>query len=156
MKTVINAPRKILQQKILVYASAADIFPLLCPVREYEWIPGWECDMIFSQSGLAEDNCIFATQPDDGGGKDVWVISRYEPPHTLQFVRVNALRVIRYNISTISVDAGVSEMLWEQVVTSLSEEGNQWIKSYTQENFSRLIIRIGELLNHWFQEEGAN
>jgi hypothetical protein len=31
-----------------VDAPPADVFPLLCPVREYEWIEPWSCDMIFS------------------------------------------------------------------------------------------------------------
>ena len=24
-----------------------EIFPLLCPVREFEWVPGWQCEIIF-------------------------------------------------------------------------------------------------------------
>ena len=28
-------------------ATPAGVFPLLCPVREYEWIEPWSCDMVF-------------------------------------------------------------------------------------------------------------
>ncbi len=28
-------------------AAPADLFPLLCPVREYEWIEPWSCDMAY-------------------------------------------------------------------------------------------------------------
>ena len=28
-------------------AAPADVFPLLCPVREYEWIEPWSCDMVY-------------------------------------------------------------------------------------------------------------
>lgn len=24
-----------------------DVFPMLCPVREYEYIPRWECDIVY-------------------------------------------------------------------------------------------------------------
>lgn len=147
-----NAPRTILQQKIKVNASPSNVFPLLCPVREYEWIPGWACEMIFSASGLAEENCIFTTNPGDAGGKDVWVISRYEPSQRLEFVRVNSLRVIRYNISLTELPGEHCEMYWEQVVTSLSEEGIMWLESYTQDDFSKLILKIGDLLNKWFEK----
>jgi len=147
-----NSPRKILQQKVLVNAPPCAIFPLLCPVREYDWIPGWACEMIFSASGFAEENCIFTTNPGDTGGKDVWVISRYELPQRLEFVRVNSLRVIRYNISLTELPGECSEICWEQLVTSLSEEGNTWLKTYTQEDFSNLILKIGGLLNKWFEK----
>lgn len=147
-----NFPRKLLLQKVQVNASPSAVFPLLCPVREYEWIPGWACEMIFSSSGFAEENCIFTTNPGDAGGKDVWVISRYEPPQRLEFVRVNSLRVIRYNISLTELPGERCEMCWEQVVTSLSEEGNTWLETYTREDFSNLILKIGGLLNKWFEK----
>jgi hypothetical protein len=34
-------------------APAEKLFPLLCPVREAEWLPGWEYRLIYSESGLA-------------------------------------------------------------------------------------------------------
>ena len=57
-----------------VPVPAAKIFPLLCPVREYDWIDGWECEMIYSESGVAENNCIFKTDFMDRG-EDLWVVS---------------------------------------------------------------------------------
>ena len=30
------------------------VFPLLCPVREYDWIDGWECRMVYAETGVAE------------------------------------------------------------------------------------------------------
>ena len=30
-----------------VFAAPAEVFPLLCPVREYEWIEPWSCAMVF-------------------------------------------------------------------------------------------------------------
>ena len=38
-----------------------DIFPLLCPVREYEWLETWQCEMIYTKSGFTELDCIFKT-----------------------------------------------------------------------------------------------
>jgi hypothetical protein len=34
-------------------ASPEIVFPLLCPVREAEWVPDWKYRMIYSQSGVA-------------------------------------------------------------------------------------------------------
>ena len=38
-------------------APPATVFPLLCPVREAEWVPGWTVRMIHSASG----SCIVAS-----------------------------------------------------------------------------------------------
>ena len=43
-------------------ASPERVFPLLCPVREADWIPGWRYKLIYSESGVAELGCIFATE----------------------------------------------------------------------------------------------
>jgi hypothetical protein len=29
-------------------AAPAQVFPLLCPVREYEWLPHWRCELLHS------------------------------------------------------------------------------------------------------------
>ncbi len=41
-------------------ASPEAVFPLLCPVREGEWLEGWAetCEVIWSASGLAEPGCV--------------------------------------------------------------------------------------------------
>ena len=41
--------------------SIDEVFPLLCPVRERDWLDGWEFRMIHSSSGLIEKDCVFAT-----------------------------------------------------------------------------------------------
>lgn len=47
-------------------ASPSKVFPLLCPVRGYEWIESWRCEMLHSNSGIAEKNCVFRTRfPED-------------------------------------------------------------------------------------------
>ena len=28
--------------------SPTEVFPLLCPVRERDWLHGWDCDMVYS------------------------------------------------------------------------------------------------------------
>jgi hypothetical protein len=59
-------------------AQADAIFPLLCPVREFDWIQPWQCEMVYTDSGRAELDCVFKTNFPDDGPEDTWVISRYE------------------------------------------------------------------------------
>lgn len=48
-----------------VEAPRALVFPLLCPVREREWLPGWQADIVHSTSGLVEEGCIFRSQAEE-------------------------------------------------------------------------------------------
>ena len=47
--------------KMLVPDEQDRVFPLLCPVRENEWLPYWSCEIIHSDSGKAEKDCVFIT-----------------------------------------------------------------------------------------------
>ena len=60
-------------------ARRRTVFPLLCPVREYEWIGPWRCDLLYSQSGVAELDCVFTTESAGQPSYDVWVVTRSEP-----------------------------------------------------------------------------
>ena len=51
-------------------AAPARVFPLLCPVREADWIEGWDPISVWSESGVAEPDCVFTT-PSDGRGRRV-------------------------------------------------------------------------------------
>ena len=59
-------------------APPEKVFPLLCPVREADWVPGWQYRLIYSGSGLAEDGCVFST-PNDAGPETVWMVTHYDP-----------------------------------------------------------------------------
>ena len=72
-----------------VMGKPDEIFPLLCPVREYEWIDGWTCDLIYSTSGLAEEDCIFTTTDFPPIGHTVWVTTVSDAEtRRREFVRV--------------------------------------------------------------------
>ena len=132
----------------LVRAEPEAIFPLLCPVREFDWIPTWECQIIYTESGLAEEGCVFQTDSGDGGA-DTWVISRFEPRERISFVRVDSLRTIRYDIYLEPQGDGTTRLLWEQEITALNEEGDRYVASQRQEDFESLIGKVEQMLEHY-------
>ena len=83
-----NAVRRVHEANLTISGTPEQVFPLLCPVREYDWIEDWDCVMVFSTSGIAELGCIFRTNR--GDGDEVWTVSRYEPGRVIGFVRVLA------------------------------------------------------------------
>ncbi len=83
-------PRKCLSLQYAhdLRAGADQVFPLLCPVREYEWIDHWRCDLVHTTSGLVEKGCVFVTEyPSEG--RTLWVTTVHDPAaRRVEFVRV--------------------------------------------------------------------
>jgi hypothetical protein len=130
-------------------AEPEAVFPLLCPVREYDWIDTWRCEMIHSDSGLAEPDCVFKTSFPSDGPEDTWVVARYESPQAIEFVRTNPLRVMRYTIALRLRDRGHTEAVWTQVVTGLNDEGDRLVASMNDEAFTERMGMLERMLNHY-------
>lgn len=93
-------------------AGAEAIFPLLCPVREYEWIPDWSCEMVFSESGVAEKDAVFLTS-ELLGMRTVWACITYEPPLFIEYVFVVGKGgVVRLSIRLEEGQAGSTRVTW--------------------------------------------
>ena len=110
-----------------VAAPPADVFPLLCPVRERDWIPGWEAEVLLSRSGLAEPGCVFVTRPSEGR-RLAWVITRHEPSRAIAFAVFHGDVVETLTIELSPVDEG-SELVWSRAYTGLAPAGNDWIEA---------------------------
>ncbi|MCJ8500289.1 hypothetical protein [Desulfatitalea alkaliphila] len=131
--------------------GADEIFPLLCPVREYEWIQPWQCEMVYTDSGRAELDCVFKTNFPDDGPEDTWVVSRYEPPKLLEFVRINAIRSIRYCINVIQQDDGSTQATWKQVITALNTDGDTFVNHLTDDAYDGEMTILQKMINHFLK-----
>ena len=78
--------KRIKHHVMQIAASPAVVFPLLCPVREADWIDGWSCEMLHSESGLAELGCVFKTNraPEN---EAFWIMTRCDSPREAEYVR---------------------------------------------------------------------
>jgi hypothetical protein len=145
----VNRKRIVLRHTILLDGKPEVVFPLLCPVREYEWIEPWKCDLIYSETGFAEQDCIFQTDFSHDGPKDTWVLCRHDKPTLVEFVRVNAIRAIRYTITLRQVGEGKTESEWTQVITGLNNEGDRLVSSLSGEEFRNRMEMLRKMMNHY-------
>ena len=99
-------------------APMSAVFPLLCPVREYDWIDDWQCTLVHTQSGIAEYGCIFQTES-PGAPVDTWVVSHYEPPRRIEFVITNALYVTHMVLALAERADGDCDLDWTFTMTGL-------------------------------------
>ena len=131
-------------------ATIDELFPLLCPVRESDYLTRWACDIIYLKSGLIEIGGVFTTSfPHDGPDKDVWIVSRYEPDQFIQFVRVNGWRSIIYNIEVQAAGEGKITLFWEQIITGLNDKGNVVIKTLREEDFKSMLDDMEQRLQYY-------
>jgi hypothetical protein len=77
-----------------IEARAETVFPLLCPVREGEWLEGWndQVEMVHSDSGVAEEGCVFRTRV-PGRPETIWTVTRHDPvERVVEFFRLTTFR----------------------------------------------------------------
>ena len=149
IRPVTDRARVRFQQPMRIEAAPEDIFPLLCPVREFDWIPYWDCKLIYTESGIAERGCIFQTDK-PGEGVDTWVVSRFEPPTRISFVRVDPKRAIQYDIF-LEAAGDVTNLVWAQEITALNREGDRFVGAQKESDFAAMIETVEEMLEYFLR-----
>ena len=136
-------------------APPEKVFPLLCPVREADWVPGWQYRLIYSESGVAEYGCVFIT-PNEDATETIWVVTHYDPASfRIAFAWVNPGLVaaqIRICLSrSAGVQTGHTRALIEYTYTGLSNEGNREVERYDQTWFRHKMQSWEAAINHYLQ-----
>jgi hypothetical protein len=145
-------PQRIIKEtELIIDADPQQVFPLLCPVREYEWIEPWRCRVLYSDSGVAENNCIFETDFPHNGGRETWIVSHYEKDSGIEFVRFTPdEKITKLDIRLSATRAGGTRLLWRKIYTGLSPAGNQVILAMSGD-FAPEAEKIAKMLNHYLK-----
>lgn len=138
---VIRAKRAVTEHVDELSAPPEAVFPLLCPVREYEWLDGWNCEMVYSKSGVAEENCIFRT-----GGDTTWNVNHYEPPKRIDFTTISTEQAGRLTITLERTAKGGTKITWWRMFTGLNDAGNAKINFWTTDRDAKLTRQIEHFL----------
>ncbi len=127
------------------------IFPLLCPILEYKWLKGWECTMVYSDSGIAENNCIFYKSPAPPlYEKLIFQVIDYQPPKAIEFlIFINNTGSIRFRISLKQDGENRTQASWNYTITGHSKEGNKQLKEYRENIIETQVGNIEKDLAYW-------
>ena len=133
-----------------IAAPPERVFPLLCPVREAEWLDGWRYTMIDSWSGLVEEGAVFAT-PGDGEPDTVWIVTRHDAAQgVVEFVRfTHGSRVCVLRIGVRPKDEGQSFVDITYTYTAVAPAGNAFLDGFTEEAFLAAVTFWERSMNHW-------
>lgn len=134
-------------------SDAKSVFLLLCPTKENDWIEGWEQvhELIYSESGMAEDACVFTTNM-PGEGYAVWLTSKYSLENThIEFVKhiVEQEVVIRWRMEVWPLTSNTCTVFIIYNATGLSEKGNNFVQALKKSGFTNLMTRLEELISYY-------
>jgi hypothetical protein len=127
------------------------VFPLLCPVREADWIEGWNPHWVISSSGFAEPDCVFTTsaEPIDA----VWYVTRHEPcTGFVEMIKITPnVTACRLTIQ-LRATGGGSEADITYSHTSLGPDGDKFVASFTEDFYRQFMqdweSRLNDYLRH--------
>jgi len=128
------------------------VFPLLCPVREADWVPGWQYRLIYSESGVAEDGCVFLT-PNDSGTETVWMVTHYDPAaFTIAYAWVEpGMVATQLRIALNPAPGGKTSAHIRYLYTGLSPAGNAVLDRYTPEWYQSKMQSWETAINHFLR-----
>lgn len=135
-------------------AEPAAVFPLLCPVREVDWIEGWKPLLVISSSGLAEPDCVFTTaaQPTDA----IWYVTRHDP-HAgfVEMLKITPqVTACRLTIQLRAVTGGCeADIMYSH--TSLGPQGDEFVASFTEAFYREFMQDWESRVNHYLRHGTA-
>ncbi|MBX2944767.1 MAG: hypothetical protein KF725_02945 [Cyclobacteriaceae bacterium] len=144
--------RKTFTYKQLNTGNIRDVFPLLCPVREADWLDGWRYSMIHSVSGLIEQGCVFTT-PHHGQSQTVWYVTQHDPiNYNVEFVRVTPEEAaVKITIALEAIDNDTTQAHITYEYTGLSDGQNHFIETKLADEFEKSMNWWEKAINHYLK-----
>jgi len=104
------------------------VHPLLCPVREGDWIEGWQATVLRSDSGVAEDGCIFST-PGLEASDWLWIISVHRADHIRFTIHAPGSHATLLDLWLAEEGAG-TRLDWTYDLVPLTPAGEAYVQGY--------------------------
>lgn len=131
-------------------AAPEVVFPLLCPVREAEWLEGWDPRLVLTDSGFAEEGCVFVTQaePDDA----IWFITRHEAgTGCVEMVKITPqVTACRLRIELANAPHGCDATVTYSH-TSLGPAGDEFVAAFNAAYYLDFMQAWERAMNHFLR-----
>ena len=130
--------------------SPEAVFQMMCPLREADWIVGWDPSLVVSLSGLAEEDCVFTTsaKPADA----IWYVTTYDKKaRFIEMIKITpGVTACRITISIRPNSQGCqAEITYAH--TSLGPSGDEFVRSFTAEFYEKFMQDWESRVNHYLR-----
>ncbi|MGE5403048.1 MAG: hypothetical protein ACM3S2_21820 [Ignavibacteriales bacterium] len=151
-KPVFNSKRVKRTYTQKINSTPDKIFPLLCPKRELDWLDGWHYEMVYSESGFAEEGAIFKTKH-EGTVDTIWVVTKHDKENFIvEFVRMTwETVVVKINMKLEDNYNGTSDLHIEYIFTSITEKGSEFIDGKSSRQFLDMMKWWEKSLNYYLE-----
>ena len=122
--------RKILTTSRSFNHPVGMVFRQFCPTREYDWIDGWKCDLLYTTTGYIEKDCIFQSKTDSALGPGIWILSQYELNDKVELIRIIDNEIcLHFRIHFTDNQNKTTTVNWQLTFTGLNETGSSLVNS---------------------------
>ena len=137
---------------IVLNGEPAVVFPLFGPVREGDWVAGWEPEIVSGDGLTPKRGCVFRTF-DQKRGETVWLLSDIDSgDHRITYVRTTPRSdLAEINIEVKQHQSGLARASITYRLVGLSEAGNRYVESFTEERYRELIDEWEVAINHFLE-----
>ncbi len=130
-------------------APPQTVFPMLCPVREVEWVSDWDPYSVYSVTGVAEPDCVFITRKD--GVESTWVITLHDSEsHRVEMYKVTpgvTLTKLEFALEADGEQASKMHVAYTQ--TALGQEGRELVEAFDEQQWTEFMQKYESELNHY-------
>ena len=130
-------------------AGAIDkVFPLFGPVREKDWAPGWDPEIVYPAGAEVAEGMVFRTH--DKSGETFWVITHFDAAgHSIAYANVTPGYIVnRIMIHCTAAGANETECSVTYAHVALSEHANNFIEHMDDKAYAAKMTHWQEAINH--------
>ncbi len=139
-----------------IHAPAGKVFPLLCPVAEYDWIENWDCRLVYSESGVNEEGCIFTEEimgPVLTGTPttSTWLANAYDKKnrHIRFVIFVHDQAVIRYDVRLDEQEGSRTTAVMNFEITAVGDQVGSLSDEEIRARVKGIATSISGMLKHY-------
>ena len=135
--------------------SPEKVFVLLCPVLEAEWVPGWRPDIVFSESGVCEQECIFITPQEmpSEPNKPIWIVTKHDAVNWViemyKVVPEHTISKLEISLEGDSSNSTIAQISYE--ITAIGAAGEQFIEEFTRERYESFMMEWEQQMNYYLE-----
>ena len=148
----IKAPKRVSHTYTqMIQGKPEDIFPLYCPVEEVHWCEGWDPEVVYTESGANEPDCVFVTREDRMAS--FWYVTMFDlEKGQVEMIKLTpGVTVSKLEIFIEPVTAETTRAVITYAYTSLGPEGDKVLAQFTRENYETAMDAWEKAMNHYLK-----
>jgi hypothetical protein len=145
-----------IKKEVTINAPVEKVFPLVCPVSEYDWIPGWKCHLLYCPGGRIEKDVAFKEKMSSPfllnkiGGKTTWTTLLYDKvKFRVHFNWDNKISSSIYKMEMDPIDSSQTRLSLSLNMKIIDDRGSWLLDPAGNYKIGFLIEGLGAMLKHY-------